>query len=306
MKVLISGGTGFIGQRLVKELNRKGHSVRLLSRRGADAQKRFAFPVEFAKWDAETTDLSPEALVGIQGVIHLAGEGIADKRWSEDRKKKILDSRVIGTERLVKAVAAAPVPVQTFIGASAIGFYGDRGDAILSEDSQPGDGFLSTVCQEWENASEGLPKTVRKCTVRIGIVLGEGGGALKPLLPLFKLGLGGPVGTGKQWMSWIHVDDLVALFIHLLENPSASGVFNGVTNKPVTNKEFTKALARAVHRPALFPAPAIALKLALGEMSTLVLGSQKVTPKRTSQTGFKCRFETIDAAFEDIVKKKAD
>lgn len=304
MKVLVTGGTGFIGRKLLRALHEKKHAIRVLSRAGKAVEKRFVFPVEGVAWSAES-DLPLSALEGIDAVIHLAGEGIADKRWSEERKKKILDSRVVGTRRLIASLQQATSRPKIFIGASAIGFYGDRGDEPLTEDSAPGTGFLSFVCQEWEKAYQDLPADVRKCLVRIGVVLGRGGGALKPLLPLFQWGVGGKVGSGNQWMSWIHVEDLVNLFLSLLEAPSASGIFNGVSPKPVQNKEFSKALGHAVHRPAILPAPALALKIAMGEMSELVLGSQRVMPQRALEIGFRCQFESIESALEDIVKKSA-
>lgn len=305
MKVLVTGGTGFIGKKLVHLLHDRNHSVRILSRSGQGAQKQFPFPVEGMAWNANGMELPPAALEGIDAVIHLAGEGIADKRWSEERKKKILDSRVIGTRKVVEAINRASTKPKVFLGASAIGFYGDRGDETLTESSSPGDGFLSVVCQEWEKASDALSDSVRKCTVRVGIVLGEGGGALKPLLPLFRLGLGGRVASGNQWMSWIHIDDLVGLFVHLMENDALQGVFNGTTPRPVTNKDFTKALSTAVRRPALFPAPAIALKVAMGELAVLVLASQRVSPEKTLLSHFQYRFDSLLPALEQIVKKKA-
>lgn len=303
MKVLITGATGFIGKKLVHTLSREGHEIVILSRNANKAKSTFSLPVETFTW--KTEELPPlEALTGVDAIVHLAGEGIAEKRWSEKQKKKIYDSRIVGTRNLLKAVQKVQSPqLKTLVSASAIGFYGDRGEEELNESSKRGTGFLADVCADWEKASQENNGNLRVVNLRTGIVLGNGGGMLSKLLPLFKLGLGGPVGNGKQWMSWIHVEDHVALIRAMLLSDSYSGPVNGVSPQPVTNAEFTKAMGHALSRPAILPAPAIAIKLAMGELSTLVLGSQKVLPVAAQKKGFTFQYPTIDEALEAIVKE---
>lgn len=301
MKIAVTGGTGFIGKRLVKRLHEEGHSITLLTRSPEKAKASFSFPVDTCNWDAKGGKLSPSALSGIHVLIHLAGEGVADKRWTETRKKEISDSRVLGTRDLVNAVTACPNGPSRFISASAIGIYGDRGDEELTESSTAGTGFLASVCSAWEAEVQKLPAKTKAFRVRIGIVLGNEGGALKKMLPIFKLGAGGPIGSGNQWMSWIHVDDLVGLFCHLVRSEKASGAFNGVSPNPVTNREFAKALGKALGKPAFLPAPAFALKLAMGELSALVLDSEKVAPKKTLETGYKFQYEQVSNALSSLL-----
>lgn len=305
MRVAITGGTGFVGKKLVHRLFKEGHEITLLSRSPEKAKQTFSFPTKAIAWTAGKTTLAASALAGIDVVLNLAGEGIADKRWTTARKKAIYDSRILGTRSLVDAVSQTENGPRRFISASAIGFYGDRGNEELNEGSAPGTGFLTNVCRDWEKEVEKLPKSVSHTCIRIGIVLGKEGGALKKLLPIFEFGAGGPVGNGNQWMSWIHVDDLVSLFAFLVKAENAPEIVNGVAPSPATNKDFSKALGRALHRPAILPAPALALKLAMGELSVLVLGSQKVFPKETEKTGFSFAHPKLLEALSDIVKKKA-
>jgi len=304
MNVLVTGATGFVGKRLCKKLYEQGHAITVLSRSGEKAKDAFPFPVKAFAWDASKENPPAEAFNGVEGVVHLAGEGIADKRWSESRKRAIHDSRSGGTQKLVKTISGLSKKPKVVVSASAIGWYGNRGNEELTETSSLGTGFLPEVCRDWEKPIDSLPSEIRTVKIRIGIVLGTEGGALKKLLPIFKLGAGGPIGKGDQWMSWIHVDDLVSLLAFSINEEKAKGVLNGVTPVPVTNADFSKALGAALHRPAFMPTPAFALKLALGEMSEIVLASQKVLPKATLATGFSYQFADITSAFADIVKKK--
>jgi uncharacterized protein (TIGR01777 family) len=302
MKVLLTGATGFIGKHLAEHLFRERHELLILSRSGEKAARLFPFPVKALRWEARREAIPAEALAGTQAVIHLAGEGIADKRWSAARKKAIYDSRIEGTRKLVEAVTLHGPQVRCFLSTSAIGWYGSRADEILDEKSSGGEGFLSEVCRDWERETENLPAHSRCCRVRIGVALGKDGGALKRLLPLFRLGLGGRVGHGRQWMSWIHVDDLAALFAFLLESDKAAGAINATAPNPVTNREFSRTLGKVLKRPAFLPAPAFALKAALGELSQIVLDGQRVLPRRAADLGFKFQYGDLIAALTSLLR----
>jgi uncharacterized protein (TIGR01777 family) len=302
MRILVTGATGFIGRTLVRRLIEKGHQVRALTRDPAAAELCLPALCECRGW-SPNEELPAEMLEGVDSIVHLAGEGIAGRRWSAERKRAILTSRVQSTRVLVEAMKRQPAASRpkALVSASAIGFYGDRHDEDLVESSAPGDGFLSDVCAGWEReifAADSLG--VRTAALRIGIVLGADGGALRSLLPLFRLGLGGPIGFGRQWMSWIHLHDVVELLLMCLENPEARGPINGVAPHPVSNREFSRALGRALGRPALVPAPSMAIRLAFGEMAILMLASQKVRPGAALDLGFRFRFADVDSALAEI------
>lgn len=304
MRVVVTGATGFIGQHLVNQLRKEGISPVLLTRKVATAQKVFGPDIEAHAWNPETEPAPASVLETADAVIHLAGEGIANRRWTEKQKAKILNSRILGTRNLVTAINGLKgKKPSTLVSASAIGFYGNRGSEILNEASLLGNGFLSDVCSAWETEARKVDSSVRLVTPRIGIVLGKEGGALTKLLPLFKLGGGGPVGTGKQYMSWIHVQDVVGLLIFALKNASVKGPMNTVAPHPVTNAAFSKALGKAVHRPAFMPAPAFALQLAMGELSALVLHSQRVIPEVAEKAGYKFIYPEIQPALDQIAQK---
>jgi uncharacterized protein (TIGR01777 family) len=276
MIVAVTGGSGFIGRRLTQRLRAEGHTVREISLRSG-------LPI----------------VPVCHAVVHLAGEPVA-QRWSRSARDRILKSRVEGTKSLVKALSEHPPPV--LISASAIGYYGSRGDEILTEASKPGTDFLAQVVIAWEREARFAEQLgVRVVPLRFGVVLGRGGGALKKMLLPFRLGLGGRLGSGKQWMSWIHLDDLIALIGFAIESAHCKGVMNAVAPHPVTNAEFTHDLARALHRPAVFPVPEFALKLLYGEMSQVILGSQRVTPNAALQAGFEFRFPELGRALRHIV-----
>lgn len=285
MHILITGGTGFIGQALVPALLADGHHLVLLTRqpgrrRGIDA--RAALVGALAELDR---DFAPDA------VINLAGEGIADRPWTAARKRELYESRVTLTRGLVHWLSTRPAPPRAMISGSAIGWYGDQGDAALTEASPPHPEYTHELCAAWEQAAtDATALGTRLCLLRTGVVLGPGGGMLARLLPVFRAGLGGRVGTGRQWLSWIGRGDLVAVIRQLLADESMNGVYNATAPEPVTNAEFTRALAAHLGRPALLPVPALALRLGLGEMSGLLLGGQKVLPARLQAAGF--RFAT--------------
>ena len=277
MNVAITGATGFIGRAVGEHLRSSGHNVRAISLRAA---------------------LPPDALAGVNAVIHLAGEPVA-QRWTASARAKILRSRVEGTRALVAAMRAQPP--QVLISASAVGYYGSRGDEILIESAPPAQDFLGRVAVAWEEAAQAAePLGVRVARIRIGVVLGKGGGALSKMLLPFRLGVGGQLGSGKQWMSWIHIDDLMELIAFLMRESTVRGVFNATSPFPVTNREFTQALAEAVHRPAIIPVPAFALRLALGEMAEVVLAGQRAIPDAAQRAGFVFEHPDIFAALAQI------
>ena len=279
MNVAITGASGFIGSSLAEHLRRSGHIVRALSLRAA---------------------LPPDALAGVNAVINLAGEPVA-QRWTISARDRILRSRIEGTQALVAAMRTQPP--QVLISASAVGYYGSRGDEILIESAPPAQDFLGRVAVAWEEAAQAAePLGVRVARIRIGVVLGKGGGALSKMILPFRLGVGGQLGSGKQWMSWIHIDDLMELIAFLMKESTVRGVFNATSPFPVTNREFTQALAEAVHRPAIIPVPAFALRLALGEMAEIVLASQRAIPDAAQRAGFVFKHPDIYAALAQIAR----
>jgi len=301
MKALVTGATGFVGRRLLKSLDRPT----ILTR---DPARTRGLPrnVEAHAWEPVREPPPAAAFEGVDTVFHLAGEPVAGGRWTAERKRRIEESRTIGTRHLVKTLETLENRPQVLVSASAIGYYGSRGDELLDESSPPAEGFLGDVCRKWEaEAMKAEAIGIRVVRIRVGIVLGPGGGALQKMLPPFKLGVGGRLGSGRQWMSWIHRDDLVAMMLFAAENDAVSGVLNGVAPEPCTNRDFTATLARRLRRPAIFPAPAFALKLAMGELAELLLGSQRVVPKAASEAGFVFRFGSLDAALADVLNPSA-
>ena len=291
-RIAVTGASGLIGSALVGYLKSEGHTVQRLVRRATVA------PDEI-RWDPKTGYVDIEALRGVDAVIHLAGVGVSDKRWTKRFKSEILNSRLLGTTTIANAVAE--VKPQVFISASAIGWYGDSGNRAVVESDSVGNDFLAAVCREWESAAD-LAADVRTVKLRTGLVLDPTGGALGRMLPLFRFGLGGKLGSGKQWWSWITLHDVVRAIVFSLEK-KISGPVNLTSPNPVTNQEFTAALARAMNRPALFPAPAIALKIALGGFSSEVLGSKKVMPNAITEAGFKWDYPHISTALQALVEQ---
>ena len=297
MKCIISGGTGFIGRRLVNRLLENNHYVGVWSRKpGLDRRTAVATH----SWDPLAGDPPLESLNGMDCVIHLAGENVA-QRWTPDVKRRIHDSRVLSTQRIVDSIERVRHKPKILICASAIGIYGDRGDEILTEASVPGTGFLADTCRAWEAEADRARRLgMRVVKIRIGFVLGKDGGALQKMVPAFRAFVGGKLGSGKQWMPWIHVDDVAEVFAHAVEN-EISGVWNATSPNPVRNTEFTKELARALSRPALFPVPAIALKLAFGEFGQHMLDSARVVPEAALSAGFRFRHPDPGEALRNIL-----
>jgi len=294
-KILVSGSSGLIGAALVPALQSNGYEVVRLVR-GASASGRVG-------WDP-ARPLAPESVSGFEVIIHLAGESIVG-RWTEAKKRRIRESRVQGTRALAAALAKAPQPPRLLISASAIGYYGNRGEETLREDSSSGDGFLPEVCREWEAAAEPASKAgIRAVQMRFGAVLSAVGGALQKMLLPFRMGVGGKVGNGRQWMSWIAIDDLVGAIQHVIKTDTLQGPVNGVGPGPVRNAEFTKTLASVLSRPAIFPMPGFAARLAFGQMADeLLLASQRVEPAKLMASGYVFQKPDLSTALEDILKK---
>jgi uncharacterized protein len=301
MRVLITGATGFIGRALVPVLQREGHAIVAWVRSESRAQARLGADIETV--DAGTgAGALAAAIEGCDAVVNLAGEPIAAGRWSAARRKRLRDSRVGVTNDLVRALSAARRRPAVLISGSAVGYYGDRAGEVLGEDAAPGEDFLAKLCQDWEAAAREAGKLgLRVVTLRTGAVLGRDGGALAAMLPAFRLGLGGPMGSGRQYLPWIHLHDLVGIIAAAIVDDSIQGPVNGVAPEPVTNREFSTALGRAIARPAVLPIPAVALRAILGEAACVLLGSQRVDPEALRRTGFPFMFPALDGALADVL-----
>ncbi|MFM9024540.1 MAG: TIGR01777 family oxidoreductase [Planctomycetaceae bacterium] len=303
MRTLVTGATGFVGPRLLRLLD----SPVVLSRDPDRARRTVgALASRIIRWDPLAGPPPADAFTDVDAVLHLAGESVAEGRWTAAQKARIRDSRVIGTRHLVQGIARAERKPAVLVSASAVGYYGDRGDAELTESAAPAHDFLADVCVEWERealAAEG--SGVRVVTARTGIVLGAGGGALGKMLTPFKLGAGGPLGNGRQWMPWIHVADLARLYVHAADTAAIRGPMNATAPHPVRNAEFTKALGRQLHRPAFMPAPYIGLRIVFGEFAQVLFASQRVIPKVALDTGFVFQYPELAGALREILAPAA-
>ena len=308
MRLLLTGCTGFIGRELIPSLTKEGHSLTLISRQPREKLKEIADdqnihiiqmnPAESSSWDKEEIQNS---LKSCEGVINLAGEPIAEKRWTEGHLKEIANSRLETTKYLIKNLRSLKKPPKVLINASAIGFYGSHPKTEFTEESFPGDDFLANLCKEWEALASNKPRSTRLVIIRIGIVLAKDGGALGKMLPIFRAGLGGPIGDGKQWMSWIHRTDLCNIINESLKNSSWSGVINGVAPNPVRMNEFSNSLGKVLGRPSLLTVPGPILKLILGDGARVVLEGQNVKSKIFNKQKFKFAFPSINEAFKKIL-----
>jgi len=298
MNILVTGSSGFVGSAVVFQLSSKGHSVKTLVRRDPK------HPYEI-RWNPPQSGPTPEQLQGIDAVIHLAGESIADRRWTETKKKAIKESRMLGTKILADAVSRMPVPPKVMISASAIGYYGNRGTEVLKEDSPAGRGFLPEVCQAWEAATApAIQKGVRVVQLRFGLILSHKGGALAKMLPPFKMGLGGVIGSGEQVMSWIALEDALGVINYALFGDAIFGAVNAVAPQTVTNAEFTKTLGRILSRPTVLPMPAFAARLAFGEMAdALLLCSARVEPAYLIRSKYRFQYPDLEGALRHLLKK---
>ncbi|MCD1647475.1 TIGR01777 family oxidoreductase [Marinobacter adhaerens] len=296
-RILITGGTGFIGHVLCRELLAREYELTVFSRQPAETVKSCCGRVQAIR-DLQQLRAHP----GYDAVINLAGEGIADKRWSEARKQELRDSRIGVTETLVEVIRSWERAPEVLVSGSAVGFYGDQGAAKVTEDTRPNDEFTHRLCRDWENAAKPLADDgVRVCFSRTGVVAGPGGGFLERMILPFKLGLGGRLGSGTQYMPWVHRDDVVGALIWMMENSSASGPFNVVSPNPATNAEFTRSLGKVLHRPTLFPAPAPVLRVALGEMARLLLTGQNAIPEKLTREKFEFRYPDLESALAQCI-----
>jgi uncharacterized protein (TIGR01777 family) len=295
-RILVSGSSGPIGSALQPSLKAQGFTVTRLVRASATGSDQIV-------WDPSRT-LSPEIVSGFHAIIHLAGESIVG-RWTDAKKRRILESRAQGTGHLAEAAAKASQPPRVFISASAIGFYGNRGDEILREDSSSGEGFAAEICRQWEGATQPAAQAgIRTVQMRIGVVMSADGGALPAMLTPFRLGIGGRLGNGRQWWTWVSVRDVVGAIQHVLNHDALSGPVNTVAPNPVTNAEFTRILASVLHRPAIFPMPAFAVRLIFGEMGEeLFLGSQRVEPAKLAATGYRFQHPDLRNALKEILHR---
>lgn len=297
MRILISGSHGLVGQSLIGALEPGGHEIYRLVRRAPHSEKEI-------EWSPDRYSIAISRIEGFDAVYHLAGESIASGRWTDEKKKKIRESRTKGTKLLSDALANLAQPPKILISASATGYYGDRGDELLTETSPPGNGFLADICVEWEKATDhAKDKGIRVVNTRFGIILDKEGGALAKMLPPFRMGIGGRIGEGKQWMSWIALDDVVSALQFVLTNESMKGPVNFVAPNPVTNTEFTKTLGRVLARPTIFPIPAFGLRLVFGEMAdALLLSSQRVEPVKLSDSGYQFAYGKLENALRSVLK----
>ncbi len=301
MKVIVTGGSGLIGRALVASLAADGHQATVLSR-SPSRVRGLPEGVQVAGWDASSAEALTPLLSGADAVVHLAGAGIADGRWTAERKRLIRDSRVESSAAVAAAIAAAEPRPGVLLQGSAVGFYGSRGDEELTEESASGDDFLAAICRDWEAASASVEEVgVRRALLRTGVVLARDGGALAKMLLPFRLFAGGPAGSGRQYMPWIHLADEVGAIRFLLDNPEAGGPFNLTAPEPLTNKEFSRVLGKVLRRPSFMPAPAFALKLALGEMSKIVLEGQRALPRRLEEMGYTFQFRSLESALRDLL-----
>ena len=303
MKVAITGATGFVGRRLVERLQEQGHQPLILTRNPAAAQR--AFPtLEIIAYTPTESGSWQQAIAGCDAVVNLAGEPIAESRWTPKHKQEILNSRQLGTQKIVEAIAQANPKPAVLVNASAIGYYGTSETATFDETSPAGNDFLAEVCQAWEAEAKKVKDAgVRLVILRLGIVLGNGG-ALAKMIPPFKLFAGGPLGTGRQWFSWIHRDDLVNLILEALSRPDIEGVLNATALNPVRMSELCQNLGKTLERPSWLPVPSFALEALLGEGAKVVLEGQQVLPKRTTSYGFKYQYPTLKQALEEILVSK--
>jgi uncharacterized protein len=305
MRILVSGSTGFVGSSLVPTLEREGNTILPLLRpqtgRGSPSQAN----EKIVRWDPVSGHFGFAAAEGSDALVHLAGASIAEGRWNDSRKNLLRTSRIDSTRHLIHALSQLQRPPRVIVAASAIGYYGDRGDELLNETSAPGNDFLATLCQQWESeTSRASEWGARVVLLRFGIILAEHGGALPRMALPFKLGAGGRLGSGKQWMSWVTLKEIIAMISFALAHATLRGPANAVTPSPLQNAEFTRILAKALHRPALFPAPAFALRLALGEMAdALLLASQRVMPTKLEQCGYRFKQPDLAGALVDIFRR---
>lgn len=301
-RIIITGATGLIGKKLADALISRGDELIVFSRDTKKAKSISPTGVECVEWNYQRPDQWKSKLENADAVVHLAGINLFAKRWNEKFKKEVIDSRKVSTKNLVEAITSRANKPEVFISASGIGYYGDCGDKILNEDSPLGKDFLADICEVWESESRRTGEFgIRNVQIRTGLVLSTQDGALKKMLLPFKFFIGGPLGNGKQWASWLHIDDIVAIYLHAIDNQNISGAVNAASPNPVRMKEFAKTLAKILHRPSLFPVPKFALKIVVGEAAEVVTASQRVDVKKLLSSGYKFKFEMLEEALRDLL-----
>lgn len=306
MKVAITGATGFVGTRLVQRLHKEGHQIIVLTRNTTSARRNFPAQtfanVEIVAYTPTTSGAWQDVIAGCDGVVNLAGEPIAETRWTPEHKREVLNSRQLGTQKIVEAIAKANPKPTVLVNASAIGYYGTSETATFDEDSASGGDFLAQVCQAWEAEAQKVKESgVRLVILRLGIVLGLGGALGKMITP-FKLYAGGPIGSGRQWFSWIHLDDVVNIIVQALTNPQLEGVYNATAPNPVRMNDLSQTMGQVMNRPSWLPVPAFALEALLGDGAIVVLEGQQVLPKRALEAGINYQYPNLQPALQDILK----
>jgi uncharacterized protein (TIGR01777 family) len=303
-RIIVTGATGLIGSKLVDSLTQRGDELVIFSRKVSEAKVIFPKVKSFVEWNYNKPELWKSSLENSDAVLHLAGINLFSRRWNENFKKEIIDSREISTRNIVEAIKFCTNKPKIFISSSAIGYYGDCGDTILNEASPSGTDFLANVCTVWENESAKVATFgVRSVQIRTGLVLSPEGGALKQMLLPFQLFIGGPLGNGKQWVSWVHMDDIVNIYIHSIDSKVLTGAINAVSPNPVRMRLFSKTLGKVLNRPSLFPVPKFALKLLVGEAAEVITASQYINVKKLIDSGYRFKFEKLDSALKDLLKK---
>lgn len=301
-RIIVTGATGLIGQKLVSAFIQRGDEVIIFSRNAVKAKTIIPNAKEYVEWDYNKPELWESNLENSDAVVHLAGTNLFAKRWNDNFKSEILKSRQMSTKNLVDAIKSCSYKPQVFISASGVGFYGDCGDTILDESSSAGNDFLADVCKVWEGESKRVEAAgVRSVQIRTGLVLSTEDGALKQMLPPFKFFIGGPLGNGKQWASWIHIDDMIRIYLHAIDNTKLRGAVNAASPNPVRMKEFANILGKVLHRPSLFPVPKFVLKIVVGKAAEVVTGSQRVDVQKLLSSGFKFKFDFIKEALKNLL-----
>lgn len=301
-RIVVTGATGLIGRKLVRALIQRGDNVIVFSRDAEKAKSYFPKAMESVEWNYQHPEQWKYKIENSDAVVHLAGVNLFAKRWNDEFKRVVLESRELSTKNLVEAIKSCTNKPEVFVSASGIGYYGDCGERVLNENSPKGNDFLADVCEVWENESVNVEESgVRSVQIRTGLVLSTEDGALKQMLPPFKFFIGGYLGNGKQWTSWLHIDDIVEIYLHAIDNSSLTGSLNASSPNPMRMKEFAQTLARVLYRPSLFPVPKFILKLVIGEASEVVLASQRIDVKKLIESGYKFKFEILEDALRDLL-----
>ena len=301
-RIVVTGATGLIGRKLVRALIQRGDSVIVFSRDAEKANSFFPKAMESVEWNYRHPEQWRYKIENSDAVVHLAGVNLFAKRWNDEFKRIVLESREVSTKNLVEAIKSCTNKPEVFVSASGIGYYGDCGETVLNENSAKGNDFLANVCEVWENESVNVEESgVRSVQIRTGLVLSTEDGALKQMLPPFRFFIGGYLGNGKQWASWLHIDDIVEIYLHAIDNSSLTGSLNASSPNPIRMKEFAQTLARVLQRPSLFPVPKFILRLVVGEASEVVLASQRIDVKKLVESGYKFKFEILEDALRDLL-----